>query len=75
MPNLKRKPVFTSITPCNSQSAESDGKLIVMNIILNHGYRAERFATLSLKQKDYIESTLCVIIRELCNHLEKLSAL
>lgn len=75
MPKIKQKPLFTSLDPHKLQSAESDGKLIVMGIILDHGYKTERFVNLSRKQKDYIESTLCVIINQLCEHLEKLSSL
>jgi len=75
MPKLKQKPVFTSLDPVTSQSANSDGALIAKFIIINHGFQSERFPLLSRKQKDYIESTLCVIINDLCYHLSLLTSL
>ena len=75
MTKLKQKPVFTSLDPVISRSANSDGSLIARCLILDHGYRTERFVTLSLPQKDYIESTLCIIIQDLCNHLDLLGTL
>jgi len=75
MPKFKQKPVFTSINPVTSQSARSDGSLIAKCLILDHGYQTERFVSLSRPQKDYIESTLCVIIQDLCEHLRILTDL
>lgn len=75
MPNLKQKPVFTSLDPVISKSAKSDGSLIAKCLILDHGYRTERFVTLSRPQKDYIESTICIIIQDLCDHLRLLGTI
>lgn len=75
MSAISQKPVFKNLDIFRSQSEKSDGKLIVAGLILDHGYSIERFATLSHKQKDYIESTLCVIISDLCDHLQKISDL
>ena len=61
IPNLKNvKPQITS-------SAESDGDLIARFLIMDHGFSLKRFVTLSIDQKDYIESTLCTIIQALYN--------
>lgn len=75
MPTISQKPIFNNLDTKRSQSAHSDGELIVAGIILDHGYSADRFATLSRRQKDYIESTLCVIINDLCDHLQTLTTL
>lgn len=75
MPDIKQKPVFTSLDPITSQSARSDGSLIARCLILDHGYQTSRFASLSRPQQDYIESTLCVIIQDLCDHLQLLGTL
>ena len=75
MPTISQKPIFKNLDAKRSQSAQSDGNLIVSGLILDHGYSSDRFTTLSRRQKDYIESTLCVIINDLCNHLQTLTAL
>lgn len=75
MPTIDKKPTFKNLDADRSQSAQSDGELIVAGLILDHGYKADRFATLSRRQKDYIESTLCVIINGLCDHLQMLTDL
>ena len=75
MPKLKHKPVFTSLDPVTSLSAKSDGSLIARCLILDHGYQIERFVSLNRPQQDYIEAALCVIIQDLCNHLDLLSSL
>ena len=75
MPKIKVKPVFTNLSPVDSSSAHSDGKLIVESLVIDHGYQKDRFVNLSRTQQDYIESTLCVIIGELCSHLENLGQL
>ena len=74
MPKIKQKPLFTYPADQFSSSSVSDGKLITESLILNHGYDLNRFSLLSRREKDYIESTLCVIIQQLCDHLEKLSS-
>lgn len=75
MPTLKTKPVFTDLSPSGSSSADADGILIVRSLVIDHGFQEHRFVNLSRTQQDYIESTLCVIIGELCSHLENLGQL
>jgi len=75
MPTLNQSPTFNNLDTSKSQSAESDGMLIVASLVLDHGYSIDRFATLSRRQKDYIESTLCIIINGLCDHLQTLTSI
>jgi len=75
MPTLNQSPTFNNLDTSKSQSAQSDGTLIVAGIVLDHGYSTDRFATLTRRQKDYIESTLCVIINGLCDQLQTLTDL
>lgn len=75
MPKLNHRPTFTNLDSSKSLHAFADGDLIATGIILDHGYGADRFVTLTRRQKDYIESTLCVIINGLCDQLQKLTNL
>ena len=75
MPTLNQKPIFNNLNASKSQSAESDGMLIVAKLVLDHGFGRDRFITLTRRQKDYIESTLCVLINGLCDHLQMLTNL
>jgi len=68
-------PTLKNVKPATARTAESDGKLIFDFLIMDHGFSFDRFKTLSRDQQDYIESTLFVIIRSLCNHLEALGKL
>jgi len=68
-------PRLKNVKPAITRSADSDGKLIFEFLLMNHGFLLERFINLHINQRDYIESTLYVIIRHLLNHLELLGKL
>jgi len=65
-------PVLKNVKPAIARSAESDGKLIFRFLLTDHGFGIKRFITMTRDQQDYIESTLCIIIRSLCDHLQTL---
>ena len=65
-------PVLKNVKPAISRSAESDGELIFKFLVTDHGFGTKRFLSMTRDQQDYIESTLCIIIRSLCDHLQTL---
>lgn len=69
----KHPPVFTSLESVPSGSAESDGRLMTLGFLLDHGLTESRYAFLNQKQRHYIESVLCVVIDRLCDHLDLIS--
>ena len=68
-------PTLKNVKPATVRTSKSDGKLIFEFLIMDHGFSEKRFKTLTRDQQDYIESTLCVIIRSLCYHLVSLGKL
>jgi len=68
-------PVLKNVKPEITRSAESDGELIFKFLVTDHGFGTKRFLTMTRDQQDYIESTLCIIIRSLCDHLSDLGHL
>jgi len=70
MPEKRKHVKFELVDFPVSKNGNTDGSLIARCLIMEHGYDVDRIRRLSRSERDYIETSLCTIIQELCYHLE-----